>query len=144
MGEVRKFLGERLPGYAVPQTITVLDRFPLTANGKIDRAALSAQAVEPEGPPEEDPPPRPGLEERIAEIWAELLEIPPPGRGRSFFALGGDSLLATRFADIVRRRLGAELSMRRFFATPTIAGCAEAIGQEIGDPHSHEVEEGVL
>ncbi|WP_449065133.1 phosphopantetheine-binding protein, partial [Planomonospora algeriensis] len=116
-------LADRLPGYAVPSVISAVDRFPLTANGKIDRTAL-ATALEP--PPDDDPP-RPGLERRLAEIWAELLEIPAPGRSRSFFTLGGDSLLATRFAEAARRRLGVEVTLRRFFAAPTIADCAAAI-----------------
>ncbi|MGW6498932.1 amino acid adenylation domain-containing protein [Nonomuraea angiospora] len=138
LDKLRSFLSDRLPGYAVPPTITVLDRLPLTANGKIDRSAL---AIELEPLPDDDPP-RPGTEELLAELWAELLEIPPPGRGQSFFALGGDSLLATRFAELVRRRLGVELSLRRFFATPTIADCAEAIGLTADD--TQETEEGVL
>ncbi|TLF72500.1 non-ribosomal peptide synthetase, partial [Nonomuraea sp. KC401] len=136
-GELRSFLADRLPAYAIPPSITALDELPLTANGKIDRSAL---ATEPEPPQDGDDPPRPGVEQQLADLWAELLEIPPPGRGRSFFALGGDSLLATRFAEIVRRRLGAELSLRRFFTTPTIADCAEAIGLTTDDTE----EEGVL
>ncbi|MFI7708001.1 amino acid adenylation domain-containing protein [Nonomuraea sp. NPDC049480] len=122
---LKTFLEDRLPGYAIPPTITTLDHLPLTANGKIDRSALAAQ---PDPLPDDDDPPRPGLEQQLADLWAELLEIPSPGRGQSFFTLGGDSLLATRFAELARRRLGVELSLRRFFTTPTIADCAEAIG----------------
>ncbi|WUE13310.1 phosphopantetheine-binding protein [Nonomuraea sp. NBC_00507] len=105
----------------------------MTANGKIDRAALTTEFE----PVPDDDPPRPGTEQRLAAIWSELLETPPPGRTQNFFTLGGDSLQATRFAEIVRRRLGVDLSLRHFFAAPTIADCAERIG-------THDTEEGVL
>jgi amino acid adenylation domain-containing protein len=127
------FLADRLPGYAVPAAIIALDDLPLTANGKIDRAALTTEFE----PVPDDDPPHPGTEQRLAAIWADLLEIPPPGRTQNFFTLGGDSLQATRFAEIVRRRLGVDLSLRHFFAAPTIADCAETIG-------THDTEEGVL
>ncbi|WP_327585116.1 non-ribosomal peptide synthetase [Nonomuraea sp. NBC_00507] len=131
--ELAAFLADRLPGYAVPAAITALDDLPLTANGKIDRAALTTEFE----PVPDDDPPRPGTEQRLAAIWSELLETPPPGRTQNFFTLGGDSLQATRFAEIVRRRLGVDLSLRHFFAAPTIADCAERIG-------THDTEEGVL
>ncbi|MFF3441519.1 amino acid adenylation domain-containing protein [Streptosporangium sp. NPDC002721] len=132
--KVRAFLTDRLPAHAIPPTITTLDHLPLTPNGKIDRSALTTTLE----PPPEDDPPRPGTERRLAEIWTELLEIPEPGRSQSFFTLGGDSLLATRFAEIARRRLGVEVTLRRFFAAPTIADCALSIDDD------NDTEEGVL
>ncbi|MEU4539759.1 non-ribosomal peptide synthetase, partial [Streptosporangium sp. NPDC023825] len=132
--QIRTFLTDRLPTHAIPPTITPLDEFPLTPNGKIDRSALTTTLE----PPPDDDPPRPGTEQLLAEIWAELLEIPAPGRNRSFFTLGGDSLLATRFAEVARRRLGVEVTLRRFFAAPTIADCALSIDDD------HDTEEGVL
>ncbi|WP_308250687.1 non-ribosomal peptide synthetase [Nonomuraea rhizosphaerae] len=131
---IRSFLADRLPTHAIPPSITPLDEFPLTPNGKIDRSALTTT----EDLPPDDDPPRPGLERQLAEIWAGLLEIPAPGRSQSFFTLGGDSLLATRFAESARRRLGVEVTLRRFFAAPTIADCALSIND------SHDTEEGVL
>ncbi|MEU4410177.1 amino acid adenylation domain-containing protein [Streptosporangium sp. NPDC023963] len=132
--QIRAFLTDRLPAHAIPPTITPLDELPLTPNGKIDRSALTTTLE----PPPDDDPPRPGTEQRLAEIWAELLEIPAPGRNQSFFTLGGDSLLATRFAEVARRRLGVEVTLRRFFAAPTIADCALSIDDD------HDTEEGVL
>ncbi|MBA2893790.1 non-ribosomal peptide synthetase [Nonomuraea soli] len=132
--DLRAFLADRLPAHAVPPSITPLEQLPLTANGKINRSALDAG----QAPPPDDDPPRPGLEQRLAAIWADLLEIPEPGRSQSFFALGGDSLLATRFAEIARQRLGVEVTLRRFFAAPTIADCALSIDDD------HDTEEGEL
>jgi aryl carrier-like protein len=80
-------------------------------------------------------PPNGDLELALAEVWRDLLGAEVRGRDQNFFTLGGDSLLATRFAQTVLRRFGVELSLREFFANPTIAAvgaavaCAQGRGQ---------------
>ena len=126
---LREFLTHRLPEYLVPTGFKVVERFPLNANGKIDRAALPEPDQETDGPVT---PPRGATEERLAEIWGLLL--PPDnarggefGRDDSFFALGGNSLLAARLMFRIGEEFDVEVRMAAFYETPTLAACAAAI-----------------
>ncbi len=85
------FLAERLPGYMVPAAWVLLDRLPLTANGKVDRAALPAPEERGEGGAYVAP--RSPVEEVLAGIWEEVLELQRVGVEDDFFALGGHSLV---------------------------------------------------
>ncbi|MEU6343714.1 amino acid adenylation domain-containing protein [Streptomyces sp. NPDC046977] len=91
--EVRTGLRDRLPEYMVPASLTVLDRFPLTPNGKVDRAALPRPAAQDAG---ERVPPGTPTEHRLAQVWAQVLGLPAVGIDDDFFALGGDSFTAVR------------------------------------------------
>ena len=114
---------QSLPDYMAPAATVILDRFPLTPNGKIDRAALPpAVAV-----PRSSEPPRNSQERELAEIWQELLGVHEIGINDNFFELGGHSLLATQFAARVADRLGVELPLRTIFVHPTIGELAVAI-----------------
>ncbi|MFI7129703.1 amino acid adenylation domain-containing protein [Nonomuraea sp. NPDC050153] len=128
---VRAHAATRLPEHMRPDLLAALPRLPLSANGKVDRAAvakLSAPAVPVE-------PPRGELEEAVAAIWADLLDLDEVGRHQSFFALGGDSLRATRLIEALRGRLGVTITLRELFAAPTVASITRAAA---------EVEEGML
>jgi yersiniabactin nonribosomal peptide synthetase len=91
-------------------------------------AAPADSSERPEGP----------VEQAFADLWCELLDLSRVGRHDNFFALGGDSLLATRFVQAVPRRLGIELSLRQLFSAPSIAELAAAVpefdggGVEVG------------
>ncbi len=126
-GALRDFLAERLPDHMVPARIVLLESFPLTANGKVDRAALPASEEEAEKGPAVTP--RTTIEQRIAAIWGELLRAAPAGVADSFFALGGHSLLAIQLISRVRAIFGVELSLRSLLAEPTVAGMALAIAR---------------
>ncbi|MBB1252642.1 amino acid adenylation domain-containing protein [Streptomyces sp. OF3] len=148
--ELLDALAGQLPAHMLPEHLTVVDRLPLNANGKVDRAAV-AQAYglrdAAESAPADDRP-RGDTERAVAEVWSALLEAPGVGRGANFFALGGDSLTATRVVRQFSRRFGVELSLRQLFNHPTIAGIAAVIDAEISGSHQHEasvrLEEGVL
>jgi amino acid adenylation domain-containing protein len=134
--ELRRHLAERLPEYMIPAAIACLDALPLTVGGKVDRRALAqlrGVAFE-DAPPTPAAPARPStpLEESVAAIWADLLEVAAPGLDDNFFELGGHSLLATRVVSRLRQAFGIELPLRRLFEHPTVAGLALVVEEAQG------------
>jgi amino acid adenylation domain-containing protein len=126
--ELRGFLRERLPDAMVPSAWALLDRMPITPNGKVDRRALEQIELVAETPEKAAyVEPRTPAEAAIARLFAELLGAERVGAEDDFFALGGHSLLASRLAARVRERFGVPLALRHFFETPTPAGLARVI-----------------
>ncbi|MEH0971440.1 amino acid adenylation domain-containing protein, partial [Micromonospora sp. CPCC 205546] len=123
----RERLRRRLPEHLVPTRWVVLERLPLTANGKLDRRALRA-------PEQADVAtayvaPRDDREARMAAIWAEVLRRDRVGAHDDFFALGGHSLLATRLVHAINERMSARLSLRSLFRKPVLADLAAELTQ---------------
>ncbi|MFG3101441.1 amino acid adenylation domain-containing protein [Streptomyces sp. NPDC048182] len=118
--EVRRFAAERLPAYAVPSALVVLDALPITANGKVDRRALPAPAVPAPG----GRAPADEAERRMCELIAGILGVPTVGPDDDFFRSGGHSLAAIRLTHRVREAFGADLAIGDVFRTPTAAGLA--------------------
>ncbi|MFF4244890.1 amino acid adenylation domain-containing protein [Streptomyces sp. NPDC001822] len=110
---IRSGLRERLPEYMVPASLVLLDRFPLTPNGKIDRAALPRP--ESDGA-ERGVMPRTTTEHHLAEVWARFLGLSRIGIDDDFFALGGDSFTAVRAA----RACGPGVRVIDLFTRPTV------------------------
>ncbi|TCJ94268.1 amino acid adenylation domain-containing protein [Nocardia alba] len=124
-GQVKAEVAQVLPSYMVPSAFVVLDRLPLNANGKLDRAALPEPVLEPRryrAPATEH-------EIAVAAAFTEVLGAHEPGLDDDFFALGGNSLLATRVVHQLREHTGAELTVAAFFADPTVAGLAAVISE---------------
>ncbi len=128
VADLRAFLKERLPEHMVPSAFVSLDALPLNANGKLDRAVLPAPDGE-RAAREIPMAPRTSLEERLAAIWAEVLEVGTVGAQDDFFELGGYSLLAVRLLHRVREELGVEVPLGRLFDDPTVAGLAAALAE---------------
>ncbi|OYD69574.1 non-ribosomal peptide synthase protein (TIGR01720 family)/amino acid adenylation domain-containing protein [Rhodococcus sp. OK302] len=125
--ELTRAISDRLPAHMVPSSITVLERVPLTAVGKLDRAALpepvfDSRAVHYRAPSGT-------IEVAVAGIFAEVLGIDDVGADDGFFELGGNSLSATRVMARIRASLGAENGVRDLFEAPTVAALARRIDQ---------------
>jgi amino acid adenylation domain-containing protein len=126
--DLRGFLVERLPGFMVPSSFLLLDEFPVTPNGKLDRRALPIPDGERPDLAEEYVSPRTHEEHVMATIWAEVLGVDRVGIFDNFFELGGHSLLAAQVISRVRDNLGVELTLRAAFDFPTVAELAEVVG----------------
>ncbi len=124
--ELRAYLAERLPEHMVPATVTPLDAFPLTAGGKVDRAALPEPQAAPSAPAAGRRPPRTPAEQLIAAVWADVLGVPEVGADDNFFHLGGDSLTAVRVVGRVFDVFGM-VSPYTIFDAPTLAEFAAAV-----------------
>jgi amino acid adenylation domain-containing protein len=121
---LRQFLAASLPAYMIPAAFTFFKSFPLTPNGKIDRAALAATKPT-QTPPEAAPAlPTGDIERRLVAIWEDLLDTRPIGAHHNFFELGGHSLLIARLGNRIEQEFGKQLSMAEVFQTPTIQGMA--------------------
>jgi amino acid adenylation domain-containing protein len=125
--DLRTFLQAKLPEYMMPAAFVVMDRLPLTANGKIDRRALPAAGQSRPTLEQAFVPPRNRTEEILVEIWGEVLGLYQIGVCDNFFELGGHSLLATQVIVRVREVFRIKLSLQSFFEAPTIAGLASKI-----------------
>lgn len=124
--ELRSWLRERLPENFVPAFFVMLDKLPITPNGKVDRRALPAPEQTASFVPETMAP-RTAEEEKIAEIWSDVLDIKPIGIEANFFELGGHSLLATRVVTRISETFGVNLPLRVLFDSPTVAGVAAQV-----------------
>ncbi|MFI5502170.1 amino acid adenylation domain-containing protein [Nocardia asteroides] len=120
---LRAFVSKTLPAYMIPAAVTVLDALPLNASGKLDRKAL--------------PAPRftarafraPGTEQErlVADLFGEVLGRTDIGADDDFFALGGNSLIATRLVARLGAATGGRVAVRTLFETPTVAGLAAVL-----------------
>ena len=127
VNELRVHLSRRLPEYMVPTRFVTLESLPLTPTGKIDRRALAAAGSAKSRPDQVACPPRNETERKLVSIWADILCVENPGIDQDFFALGGQSLLATRLLLRVQEVFEVNLSWQGFFAAPTIEGMAHSI-----------------
>jgi amino acid adenylation domain-containing protein/thioester reductase-like protein len=127
---LRRFLLEQLPAHMVPAAYVIIDEFPLTPNGKIDRNALPAPDLDRTRFESEYVAPRTLLEEGLASLCQELLNVDRVGALDNFFDLGGDSLLAARLISRVQDKYDVSLPIRILFSQPSVAGLAQAIEAE--------------
>jgi amino acid adenylation domain-containing protein len=127
--ELKKFLSASLPGYMIPYYIVPLESIPLTPNGKVDWRALPP----PETAAQDNryTAPRNKIEEKLLEIWANILGIKKElmGIDSDFFELGGHSIKATSLASHIHKELEIHIPLVEIFTTPTVQGLADYIIQ---------------
>ncbi|HEX2271743.1 MAG TPA: amino acid adenylation domain-containing protein, partial [Pyrinomonadaceae bacterium] len=128
--EMREYLTNRLPAYMIPTFFLELDQMPLTPNGKVDRKALPAPDQGQLEIEREYVAARTPVEEKLSDIWSDVLGVEQISVHDDFFELGGHSLLATQVISRVRKTYNVELPLRALFETPTIARFAELIEEQ--------------
>lgn len=125
--EVRRYLEERLPDYFIPSSVILLDEFPVTPNGKVDRAALP---IPSETRPQLDNPfvaPQTETERIVATVWQEVLGIQNAGIHDNFFDLGGHSLLIVLLHNRLKELFPKQLSIVDLFRHPTVASLSRVL-----------------
>jgi natural product biosynthesis luciferase-like monooxygenase protein len=138
--ELREFAATRLADYKVPRQILIVSEIPKGPTGKLRRVGLaealgivpaeSGRSPRDAGSPEEAG----SVEDRLAKIWAELLNVEPVEADSNFFRLGGDSILASRLVARVRKELRVEIPLRSLFETPTFAELSAVVARRKREP----------
>ena len=144
VASVQDYLKEKLPAHMVPSAVVFMESLPTLLNGKIDRKSLPA--------PDSSRPEirtayaaaRNPLEDRLVEMWGELLGVERIGVDDNFFELGGHSLLATQFITRLRELLKIDVSLRSFFESPRIASLAQVILSKLAEQSGDETMEQLL
>ncbi len=130
--QIRSYLKERLPEYMTPSAYMIMDSFPLSASGKVDRRALPM----PEGTRSSVDgvyvAPRNSIEEKLVESWQEILGIEKVGVNDNFFELGGHSLLAIQVMSDIAKTFYLNLPLRTLFESSTVAELAVVIAKGMG------------
>ncbi|MGA9117943.1 MAG: phosphopantetheine-binding protein, partial [Bacteroidota bacterium] len=142
-GNLRHYLGSRLPDYMIPYAFVFLESFPLTPSGKVDRRALPVPDPARRDVESSYVPPRTPVETALAEHCAQLLGLEKVGIRDSFFELGGHSLLATQLMSRIQDHYHVDLPLRTLFETPTIVDLAEKIESAVvaQGPSMNRIEE---
>jgi amino acid adenylation domain-containing protein len=125
--ELKRHLRERLPEYMAPEAILVLEEMPITTNGKLDRKRLPPIKGAGRRPEQEYIAPRTPVEEILAGICEEVLNLDRVGIADNFFELGGHSLLAMQVILRISKALGVEMGVRSVFEEATIEGLASRV-----------------
>ncbi len=120
--ELRRFVAEHAPAHLVPAAVVLMDALPRTANGKLDRTALPAPAVN--GADAAAGPPTTPIERLLCDVFAQVLGVERVPVDAGFFELGGHSLLASRLVGRISAALGTRVGVQDLFRAPTVAGIA--------------------
>ncbi|MNL99869.1 Linear gramicidin synthase subunit B [compost metagenome] len=136
---VREALRAQLPAYMLPSAFVVLERWPLNANGKVDRHALP----DPAGvtAPATAAVPLSAEQEVLAQLWRPLLRLASVAPDDSFFDIGGNSLLATRLVARIGQHYAIDFPLRAVFDSPRLAQMADAVALQLASQHADALDE---
>ncbi|MGB5747827.1 MAG: phosphopantetheine-binding protein [Desulfobacterales bacterium] len=138
--DIRNFLAARLPSYMVPGAFVLLEKMPLTRNGKLDREKLQAGDRLQKDAPGSPTLPRTPVEQILGDIWCDLLCIKEISIDDDFFQLGGHSLMATQLIHRISRETQENLPLSTVFQSSTIRSLALLITERmLADAHADEV-----
>jgi amino acid adenylation domain-containing protein len=144
VGNLRKFLQQQLPEYMIPSAFMTLKELPLTQNGKVNRQELPTPDKARQEIDKFYVAPRNSTEEKIANIWAEILNLEQIGIHENFFDLGGHSLIVTQVISRLRDIFDVEIFVQQIFETPTIADLAVIVIQKVAEQSDEETLEQAL
>lgn len=140
--QLRNFLKENLPDYMIPAAFVVMDKFPLTPNGKVDKKALPSPEEMRSQVADDYVIPQTEAERLIASVWQEVLQINNVGIYDNFFEIGGNSLLLVQAYSKLQNLFGSQVSMVILFRYPNIHALAEYLSQsqsiEVPEPNRAE------
>ncbi|MFF0729911.1 phosphopantetheine-binding protein, partial [Streptomyces sp. NPDC004134] len=122
--DVRDWLSGRLPEHMLPSSVSVVDSLPLTANGKLDRAALRDLVVQPLSTRDSGDQPVTDTERLLAGIWSQVLRTDSVGRNDHFFTIGGDSMTALRLVATISKTVGTRVGIATLYRNSTVAELA--------------------
>lgn len=130
---LRQYLAAKLPDYMVPSYFVALIGLPVTANGKLDKAALPLPTAQNALSPEKPPPDGnlTGLEQQIADLVASMIGRPVIGAEENFFMVGGHSMFGVQLVARIREKFGVQLPLRHVFAAPTIRELSHEVSRLI-------------
>lgn len=138
VGELRRFLNEKLPDYMIPHDFVTLEAIPLTDTRKVDRKALPDPGTSRPALTTPYVAPRTPIEKELAKIWAEVLSTDEVGIHDDFFDLGGHSLSATQIISRVIATFELQLPVRALFDSPTVAAMSVVISSKEGQKADEE------
>ncbi len=127
VADLRKTISTGLPDYMIPSAFVLLDEFPLTPNGKVDRNALPAPDAGRAAPAGVYVPPRNAIEEAVAVAFGEVLGRDRIGARDDFFDLGGHSLMAAQLLARLRDAFGVEIPLKELFEASNVAALAHRV-----------------
>lgn len=127
---LREFIKSKLPDYMIPSAFVFLSQLPLTANGKVNRRVLPIPDISSFNQSDNFVPPRDNIEQKLVDIWSEILGINPVGVKDNFFELGGHSLLAISLMAKIQRSFDKQLPLSTLFTNRTVEDLADLIREQ--------------
>jgi amino acid adenylation domain-containing protein len=135
--ELRNFIAQRLPSYMIPSRFITLDALPQTANGKVNRLAFpEPERIAPEVI-NEFIAPRSPIEQMVADVWTNVLQLQKVGIHDNFLDIGGNSLLGMQIISRLRDTFQVNLSPQILFEAPTVADLADQVIQQNSEVLNH-------
>ncbi len=131
--ELRRYLHDRLPEYMVPSKVAILEQFPLTANGKINRQALSAIEINADEIGTGETSQYDEIEEIVLTIWCKVLDINKVAKGVGFFCIGGNSLLAMTLCSLIQEHFSIRFPVNLVFKYSSVDEMASYIRNNLFD-----------
>jgi len=128
---LQQHLQQQLPAFMVPSAFVLLEKMPISSNGKLDRRALPAPEITRVSSEDAYVGPTSLVQAQLVQIWEELLDVRPIGIKDNFFSLGGHSLLAARLIEKIHQACGKRLALATLFAGPTIEQLANALTEDM-------------
>lgn len=130
ISDLKERLKSALPDYMIPSAFVLMEKIPLTANGKIDRKALPVPEVNTKSESANFEEPHNPLESLLAGIWSDILKQDKIGIHDNFFELGGHSLLGIKMMGEIEQKTGVKLDYPTLFRASTISQLAKVINAE--------------